>query len=335
MASKLKLADVSHEDLLAEIASRLGASGAGSEFPAPDKIDELDNDGLEELCDLVGIKYEDEDEDAKKTLCKTFYQIGAKETDELEKADVKALCVALSIKPAKDLDTMLEALSDYIAEGGDVKKKPDADEDEEAEESEEEEETADDEDEKPAKKKKAAKEDDEEEADSEEEESEEAADEEEEEEKPAKKKKKADADDEEAEESEDDEEKSDDEEEEAEESSDDIDYAKVVAKKGKYPKDEKVMTQRLAKFNAVAEEEINVKKLGAKKAYAKLLESCVDHENNIADWGNPYVRDGEAYCCGLPMKDIKFKGDKVEYIKCLVTEKVYSLDDDNDFIEKE
>ena len=95
------------------------------------------------------------------------------------------------------------------------------------------------------------------------------------------------------------------------------------------------MKKRLDAYNKVAKSKIDAKKLGIKKAYAKLLELMVNHEGNIAKWGVPYIRESAGWCCGLEMKDIKFKGDKTEYGKCLVTDQVYSLDDEGNWVEKE
>lgn len=292
--AKVNLKDVSHEDLSAELLRRLklvkGSKPAAEEeasenveLPTVDEVDDLDTDALQELCERVGVAYEDEDDDAMKALLKVLISIGNEKAEDLDDEDVKNLCVALGIKPAKKVSLQVKQVEEFIkakAEDGEPAK-------EEASEEEP--------DEAPTKKKKAKDEDAEEDA---------------EEEAPAKKKKEPEA----------------------------IDYAEIVetatSDEGfEYPK-ESLMVKRLTAFNEAADEPINVKKLGTEAAYDKLLELLVNADGEIAEWGSPYVREETAHCCGQQMEDTKFKGDKTEYVKCLVTDKVYSFDGE-DFVEKE
>ncbi len=330
MAKKIALVDASNEELLAELTKRLGAAAGGesTEFPSAEKIEEMSSDELDELCTTIGIEVDDLDDDAKKALLTTIHHVGA-DAEDIDPKDIKTLMTALGLTYVKgEAEANMTAIKDYLnAEDDDADaEESDDDADEEASEEEADEESAD-------------EEDTDEEA---------SEDEDEEEEAPAKKKKsksKADDDDEDAEEEEaasddedEDEEESDEEasDEDAEEAPEEVDTAAVVKSKGKYPKDEKVMQKRLDAFNKIAgDAKINVKKLGVKKAYAALLELLVDHEGNIADWEAPYIRENAGWCCGVPMKDVKLKGDKTEYGRCLLTQKLYSLDDENNFVEKD
>ena len=121
----------------------------------------------------------------------------------------------------------------------------------------------------------------------------------------------------------------------AEGEDDGVDRAKV-AKKAPLPK-EAIMRKRLDAFNEAADEDdqINVKKLGVPSAYRKLLERLVTSESEIAPWGEPYIASGEYVCCGLSLAETKVKGVKLPCGKCLVTEKVFSIDEESNFSEIE
>ena len=315
--AKTNLSDIHHDDLLKELARRLsdGATDAAAEvedikLPTVEEVDDLDTDALQEICEQLGISFDGAEDDEMKAHLKVFINIGNEETDDLDADEVKALAEALGIKPAKKTAAQVDQIKEYIvskAEGDDAesdeKESEDEDEaadaDEDAEAESEDEDADEDEDEKPAKKKKSKSDDEDEDADEEGEDEDEDAEEKE------------------------------------SETEDAIDYEEVVAEKGKYPAKESVMLDQLTQYNEAADEPINVKKLGTKKAYAKLLALLVDHEGNIAKFGEPYIREAQAFCSGLVMEDVKFKGDKTEYVKDVISGRVYSLDEDNDFIEKE
>lgn len=162
----------------------------------------------------------------------------------------------------------------------------------------------DDADEAPAKKKKKAAEDD----DDNEESSEDDDDDDDADEKPAKKgKKPADDDDEDGE--------------EAESSDDDDDDDDEVS-----PKEQ---AKRLTAYNKFAKK--------AAKNYAALVALLKDDDDNAVEWGTPYIKGETAYCCGLPLKDVKVTvdGEKVEAGKCLVTGKVFNQDEDANLVEVE
>lgn len=318
MPKVVKLSDHTNEALLEELTKRLGATAAAGEdgveeFPSPDAIDEMESEGLHELCEKIDLEYEDVEDDDLKTHLKILHAIGSDDTDDLDADEVKALCLALGMKPSGKIAKNIEAIKAYLdkSDGAEETEEAEAEDTEEeaAEETEEEEveESDEDEEEKPKKKKKKA--DDDEDAEEE------------------------DAEEEDAEETE--EEEASDEEESEEEETEEVDTAAVVKKSGKYP-GEADMKKRLDAFNKVAKKKLDAKKLGGvKKAYAKLLELMVDHAGEIAKWGTPYIREDTGWCCGLEMPDAKFKGDKTEYGKCAVTGKYYSLDEEGSFVEKE
>ncbi len=293
MAKKTDLTEASHEALTEELLRRLNASEGAeedAEFPDAEAIEAMDLEELQALADKVNLDHEDVEEDDLKAMLLNIHKIGVDDTEELDAGEIKALCLALSIKPTKKLSENVGAIKTLIS--GDEGEAEAEAEDADAEE-----------DETPKKKKKGDDDDAEEGA-------------EEEDETPKKKKKGE-------------------EEEEGEAEGEEVDAAAVVKEKGKYP-DEDTMTERLDAYNEASEDKISAKKLGGvKKAYAKLLEQLVDSEGNLAKWGVPYVKDGEGWCCGLVMEDTKVKGSKDTYGKCLVTEKLYSLDEEGDFVENE
>jgi outer membrane biosynthesis protein TonB len=337
MSKNISLKDASHDQLLDELKNRLAAGGEGdggeeTEFPTVEQIDEMDEEAINELAEKVGF---DTDENDTKTLKKFLKTVNYAMTgsDELDAKQLKDVLAALGLKAVKDNDANIETLNNYLNEDGSEESEDEEDSDEE--ESEEE------------------SEDESEEEESEDEDADEESEDEEEEEKPkAKKKKKADDDDEdeaEEESEESDEEESEDEEEaddeseeeesededESEESESEVDAA-AVAKAAKLPKEE-IMVKRLAAFNKVAgKKAIDVKKSGGtQKAYRKLLELLVDDGGELADWGAAYVKDGEGWCCGVKMKDHKIKGDKQDYGKCVVSGKLFFINDESEFEEKE
>ena len=312
MAKTLNLSTVTSAALLAELALRLNAkpegASAGEEFPNAEAIDGFDLETLQEWAGKLSIEIDDKDEDELKALLTTAYEVGANIEDINTKA-LKNLMTELGLKYVKDdLDANLATVKEYLnadAEGAEAEGEDDAESGDDAEESEE---SADEE----------ASEDDAGE------DSEEAADEE------------AEGDDDDAEEaSEEDAEEADEDDGDEEESEAKHDPAEVVKANAKYPKEE-IMVKRLTAFNKVAKKKLDVKKLGgAKKAYAKLLELLVDDAGELAAWGAAYVKDGEGYCSGLSMTDVKLKGDKTEYGKCQVTGALYSADDEGNFVKKE
>lgn len=308
MAKKaaVTLSDASHDELLAELGNRLGAAAGGEEaehsIPTPEEIDEMDTDGLQELAETVGIEnYADREDEELQGLLKTIYAIGTGNTEDVTEKQAKKLASAVGIKPGKNLEATLTELAEYLENRG-------SDE--------------------PAAKEEAADDDDKEEpADDEDGDK---ADDDEEEEKPAKKGKKAAKDDDEDEAA--DEEEATDEEPaaDADEEKEEVDAAAIVKKSGKYP-DDKKMQSRLDAYNEACEDDddkIEVKKGKLKLAYGQLLEKMVDDDGAIADWAKPYVKGDEGYSCGHALKDHKVKGDKTEYGKCLVTEKIWSATDE-------
>ena len=334
--AKQDLSKVLNDELLEELGKRLGGTQEIS-FPEPSAIADLDKDALDELADKIGMEgFKEMEESDLKKLLKTVALIGTDDTDEITEKMGKALAVALGVKTGKTPAKTLEALQDYL-NADDGKKEESSNEEEEEEEeaaedeadeekASDEEESTDDEEEAPKKKKKKSDDDEEEASDT----ADEEVTDDDEEEKPAKKKKKS---------SDDEEEEASDEstEESSDESTEAVDPEAVVEAKSKFPGEDD-MKERLEAYNEAADEDnqIEVVKGKLKTAYKALLAKMVTSDGNIAKWGVPYINHtGEdGCCCGLPLKDTKFKGDKATYGKCVVTEKVYSLDKDGDFNER-
>lgn len=74
--------------------------------------------------------------------------------------------------------------------------------------------------------------------------------------------------------------------------------------------------KRLAAFNAVSEKQL--------ATYEKLAALLVDDDEAPAEWGSPYIKGGEFFCCGLPLEDVKH--NKKEAGKCQVTDKIFVQD---------
>ena len=143
-----------------------------------------------------------------------------------------------------------------------------------------------------------------------------------EEEKPAKGKKPA----KKTEEDGDEEEKS----ESSDEEDDGVDYDAAVEAVDPLPKT-KVMQERLEAFNEVADDKAiefdAADKAEVTEAYMKLLRRLVDHEGNVAKWGDAYIRCESGWCCGLPLEDTKVKGEKRDCGVCAVTGAKFAFED--------
>lgn len=275
--------------------------GTEVSMPEPKAVKKLDKAGLLEVAEAFGIDVEGKKEVAIRALVMTASQIVHEEdTDELEKTEVNALCAAVGLSPSKKLEATLEGLKEYFDAAADSE---DGDESEEEEESE----------------------DEEEESEEEEEESEDEEEEEEEEEDSPKKKKKKTDDEEEEEEEEEDEEESEDEEEEEEEESEDEDEEEESEEEEEEEVSPKEQKKRLAAYNKVAKKPL--------KNYAALAKLLVDEDDNAVAWGEAYVKGDEAFCCGLPLKDVKVGGKQMG--KCVVTGKIFYQDKKGDLVEHE
>lgn len=116
---------------------------------------------------------------------------------------------------------------------------------------------------------------------------------------------------------------------------DNVDREAIAEKFDDFPKD-KVMQSRLDEYNEAADEadEIEIKKGKLQEAYTELVAKLVNHEGEVAEWGEAYIADGNGMCCGLPLESVKLpKGSKATRGKCAVTGTVFELDKDNDFVE--
>lgn len=110
------------------------------------------------------------------------------------------------------------------------------------------------------------------------------------------------------------EESSDDEESEDEESSDEDE-----------PDDDE-KAERVAAYNKAA------KKAKAKpvKTYADLEKLMVGDDEEQAKWGSAYVKNGEGYCCGLPLADVEDADAERPVGQCLVTDAQFMLNESQD-----
>lgn len=287
--------------LTAHIASQMGGKATPAaveedfEWPSLQEINSMKLGDLSPIAERFSVNIEGAKISKVRTLLATAAAIVAEEdVDELEEDDINALAESLDIEPAKKQAATVKKLQEYFNE-------------EEAGDD-------DDEDEKPAKKgkkKKVVDDDDDEKGDDD--------DEDETDKKKKKKSKKSDDDDE------------DKEDDEAE--PDGVDRAEIAkeADSDDFP-DEDEMTERLEAYNTAAEEndgeeiDINPKKL--EKSYRSLVAELVDSEGDIAEWGKPYPRDGQAWCCGFPLEQ-----QDEETGKCLVTGKLWTVDDEDEFVE--
>lgn len=293
----------------------------GVQMPAPDAIEDMDKAAIAEVAEAFGISTDGAKASDVKALVTTAANIVAGETEDLEKDEVTALCEAVGVAPSKKLAATVEALKEYFDSGTDS-------EDGEADEDEDEDEDSDDdddEDEKPAKGKKSKKSEDEDE-DSDDDDSDDDDDEDD------KKKSK----------------KSDDDVDDDDDDSDDDDDEDEKPKKGKKSKDsdedededededgdedededgpsEKDQEKRVKAFNKVAKKKV--------KDYAALKKLLADEEGDISEWGEPYVKGEEAFCCGLPLKAVK-EGKK-KFGVCQVTGKKFKQDEEGALVEVE
>jgi hypothetical protein len=268
-------------------------------MPEPAAVAKLAVAKLKKLGEQFGIDTENMKDSKVKAVMNTAACVVHDELDDLDSDDLKTLCLAVGVQPTKKDAATVTALKEYFDTAGDTEDGEEAEEEEAEEETEDEEEETEDEEEAS---------DDEDSSDD---------DDDDEEEKPKKKKKVADDEDESDEEGEDDDDESGDDDES--ESSDDDDESEG-------DEDESELTEKQVKlFNKVAKKKVkNVKEL------TKLL---TDDEGNVAEWGTPYVKDETAFCCGLPLKDVK-KGKK-ECGQCQITKKLYEQDDDGNLVEVE
>lgn len=81
--------------------------------------------------------------------------------------------------------------------------------------------------------------------------------------------------------------------------------------------------KRLKAYNAKAKKPL--------KTYAQLAERMTDDATGeAAEWGAPYTKGDVAYCCGLPLVDVKIKGKDCG--KCVITGKVFTQNDDGELV---
>lgn len=311
--------------------SEEGDSKGQLDFPdSLEAINELSKEDAATIAEGLNIEIDGLKTAAIKEHLKVVLAITTDDTEDLEKEEVDALAKAVGVPVKKNLEDTVDQLKDYFTSADEEeeekpakskKSKDDEDEEEDGEDGKSEDDDNDDDEEDAPKAKKSKKSSDDEDEDDDE----------------PKSKKKASKDDDDEEDDDDDEPKSkkkakDDEEEE----SDEIDYAKI-AKKAKVPK-ESIMTKRLEAFNEAAEEDdqIEIDEDDVEASYRKLLERCIDHEGNVIEWGTPYIAKGAGWCCGIELEVVKIKGKKESNRgKCLVTDKVFDLNDENEFEEVE
>lgn len=108
----------------------------------------------------------------------------------------------------------------------------------------------------------------------------------------------------------------------------------AVAKAAELP-DRDTMMEQLEAFNASVadDEEIEVEPGKVKVAYRKLLAKLVTSDGEIAEWEEPYIRDGEVCCCGVGLSDHAVKGEKGDFGKCAVSGKIFKVADDGEATE--
>lgn len=288
------------EELLKGLKALGGSADEGSDavsIPTPDDLGELDKAGIVKLAAQLGIGTEEVPTKSLKAMLATASAIVHDEgVEDLDEDAVTTLAEAVGLSTTGKQAKILAALKKYLEAEKDSE---DADADDEKESDSDD---ADDEDEKPAKKKKKVADEDEDEKESDDSDE---SEEDDEDEKPAKKKKKAADDD-------------DDDEKESDESDDD-DEEEVS------PKEQKA---RLAAYNKHAKKPA--------KTYDELLKRIVDGDGDPVKWGVPYVKGDTAYCCGLPLKDVKVGEDEDEEAgKCLVTGKLFVQNEDGELVERE
>lgn len=284
-------------DQVEELVTALGGEEGGVSLPESlEEINELEKAEVTKLATELHLDIEGKKiADVKELLCSVHKIVNGNE-EEIEDEDLKALALAVGISVKKlKTDQIVKELQEYfeVSDDSDAKDKGDDDEEEKEEEEEE------------------------------------SEDEEDDEEKPKSKKKKDDDDEEESEE-EDDEEEKDADEEDSESEDDGIDRASIAKKFKKFPKDT-VMKSRLELYNkhASKSEKIETKKAKIQDAYRKLVERMIDKDGEIAEWGKPYIANNEGMCCGLTLEE----GDEDNQGKCLITGKVFEIDDDQEFSE--
>lgn len=307
MAKKTAITIESLATEIEEIKSRLTAlEGAGGDEAAAETEDAVTIPAPDEVADL-----------SQDDVSKLATQLGI-ETDGVKPKALRALIATAASIVADETEELEEDAVNALAEACGIatgklaktlaalKKYLDAAKDTEAE--------SDDDDEK--------EEESEDEEESEESEEEESEDDEDEDEKPAKKgKAKAKADEDEEEESSDDDDDEKEEEDDEKEESEDDDESEDEAPE--------FTAKNLAAYNKVAKKPAkNV------EALAKIL---TDDEGTVHAWGEAYVKGDTAYCCGLPLKDVKVTvdGEKIEGGKCIVTGKVFTQDEDGNLTEVE
>lgn len=109
-----------------------------------------------------------------------------------------------------------------------------------------------------------------------------------------------------------------------------VDYDAAVEAVDPLPKS-KVMAEQLTAFNEVADDKAiefdAADKAEVTEAYQKLLRRLVDHEGNVAKWGDAYIRCESGWCCGLPLNDTKVKGEKRDCGECAVTGAKFAFED--------
>jgi hypothetical protein len=103
--------------------------------------------------------------------------------------------------------------------------------------------------------------------------------------------------------------------------------------------DEDDMRERLEAYNEAQDDEekqIEIPKKGGKvlqEAYRKLVQELVDSDGDVAEWGEPYARNDQAWCCGMPLVEATVKGIEEDCGKCQVTGKIFKTDSEGDLVE--
>jgi hypothetical protein len=100
------------------------------------------------------------------------------------------------------------------------------------------------------------------------------------------------------------------------------DYA-AIAKKAKMP-DKATIKKHIEAYNKVAKKKLSVDE----KGYRILLEKLVGDDGKVHEWGKPYMKSDEGYCCGLVMKDIDVEEGENPAGQCLVTKAKFEFDAD-------
>ena len=287
----------------ADAAAAAEAETTEANIPTSEEFAAYDKAAVKALAEKFGVT--SDKFSALKSLVGTLVSVANDE--EVEVDALNAAAEAIGVTPDKKAAKTTAALKKWLSSLAEESESEESEETEEASEEEEAEEAEE-------------SEEDSEEETAEEEESDDDSDTEEETEEAS------DDDDAETEDSDADaEESEDDSEDEAE--GDDVDRAAIARKFKDFPEEED-MQERVDAYEEAADKKLAGKLL--KDKYRSLVAELVATDETVSDWGVAYARDGQGFCCGLPLEDHEVEGVDQPTGKCAITGKVFVLNEDGD-----